>query len=66
MAFWIATNNYIYPMLIFSEIERRWHEDGTQGLPQGVLNSLRKVTPSNGLLTFERFCSGLKVQMSTV
>ncbi|CAH0390784.1 unnamed protein product [Bemisia tabaci] len=45
----------------FSEIERRWQDDGTKGLPPGVLESLRKVTPVNGLLTFERFCAGLKI-----
>lgn len=45
----------------FSEIERRWHENGTKGLPSGVLESLRKVTPTNGMLSFERFCAGLKI-----
>ncbi|XP_016914579.2 suppressor APC domain-containing protein 2 isoform X3 [Apis cerana] len=45
----------------FSDIEGRWQDDGTQGLPKGVLNSLKKVTPSNGLLSFERFCMGLKI-----
>ncbi|XP_053971148.1 suppressor APC domain-containing protein 2 isoform X2 [Hylaeus anthracinus] len=45
----------------FSDIEGRWQDDGTQGLPKGVLESLKKVTPSNGLLSFERFCTGLKI-----
>lgn len=45
----------------YSDIEERWQDDGTQGLPRGVLESLKKVTPPNGLLTFERFCAGLKV-----
>ncbi|XP_067118787.1 suppressor APC domain-containing protein 2 [Centruroides vittatus] len=45
----------------FSEIERRWHENGSKGLPSGVLESLRKVTPTNGMLSFERFCAGLKI-----
>ncbi|XP_054274906.1 suppressor APC domain-containing protein 2 [Macrosteles quadrilineatus] len=45
----------------FSEIERRWQDDGTKGLPKGVIESLRKVTPPNGLLSFERFCAGLKI-----
>lgn len=44
----------------FSEIEQRWQE-GTQGMPMGVVESLRKVTPPNGLLSFDRFCSGLKI-----
>lgn len=45
----------------FNDIENRWHDDGTKGLPKGVLDSLQKVTPPNGLLTFERFCAGLKI-----
>lgn len=45
----------------FSDIENRWQDDGTKGLPKGVIESLRKVTPPNGLLSFERFCAGLKI-----
>ncbi|KAJ9587698.1 hypothetical protein L9F63_018878 [Diploptera punctata] len=45
----------------FSEIEHRWQDDGTKGLPKGVIDSLQKVTPPNGLLSFERFCAGLKI-----
>ncbi|KAL3276225.1 hypothetical protein HHI36_020941 [Cryptolaemus montrouzieri] len=45
----------------FSDIENRWQDDGCKGLPKGVIESLRKVTPPNGLLTFERFCAGLKI-----
>ncbi|KAL1117243.1 hypothetical protein AAG570_004569, partial [Ranatra chinensis] len=45
----------------FSDIEKRWQDDGTKGLPKGVIESLRKVTPPNGLLSFERFCAGLKI-----
>ncbi|XP_067003053.1 suppressor APC domain-containing protein 2 isoform X2 [Anabrus simplex] len=45
----------------FSEIENRWQDDGTKGLPKGVIDSLQKVTPPNGLLSFERFCAGLKI-----
>uniref|UniRef100_A0A182TC97 Suppressor APC domain-containing protein n=1 Tax=Anopheles maculatus TaxID=74869 RepID=A0A182TC97_9DIPT len=44
-----------------ADIEERWQDDGSKGLPRGVIDSLRKVTPPNGLLTFERFCSGLKI-----
>lgn len=45
----------------FADIENRWQDDGSKGLPKGVLESLRKVTPPNGLLSFERFCAGLKI-----
>lgn len=45
----------------FQEIENRWQDDGTKGLPKGVIDSLQKVTPPNGLLSFERFCAGLKI-----
>ncbi|XP_046409711.1 suppressor APC domain-containing protein 2 isoform X1 [Neodiprion fabricii] len=45
----------------FADIQERWQDDGTQGLPKGVLESLKKVTPVNGLLSFERFCTGLKI-----
>ncbi|KAK7066160.1 Adenomatous polyposis coli tumor suppressor protein [Halocaridina rubra] len=47
----------------FSEIERRWQDDGAQGLPRGVLGSLRKVTPPDGYLSFERFCAGLQISL---
>ncbi|KAK4315825.1 hypothetical protein Pmani_012981 [Petrolisthes manimaculis] len=47
----------------FSEIERRWQDDGRQGLPRGVLSSLRKVTPLDGYLSFERFCAGLQISL---
>ncbi|CAL1274568.1 unnamed protein product [Larinioides sclopetarius] len=47
----------------FADIEKRWQENGpiTRGLPSGVIESLRKVTPATGLLTFERFCAGLRI-----
>ena len=47
-----------------AEIERRWQDDGAQGLPRGVLGSLRKVTPPDGYLSFERFCAGLQVSLT--
>lgn len=47
----------------YSDIKERWQDDGTQGLPRGVLESLKKVTPPNGLLTFDRFCAGLKISL---
>ncbi|KAH8413732.1 hypothetical protein KR222_005172 [Zaprionus bogoriensis] len=45
----------------FADIEKGWQDDGSKGLPQGVLDSLRRVTPPSGLLSFERFCAGLKL-----
>lgn len=45
----------------FADIENRWQDDDTKGLPKGVIESLRKVTPPNGMLSFERFCAGLKI-----
>lgn len=44
-----------------SDIEKGWQDDGSKGLPYGVIDSLRKVTPTSGLLSFERFCTGLKI-----
>jgi hypothetical protein len=43
------------------DLENFWSEEGLAGLPKGVIESLRKVTPSSGLLSFERFCAGLKI-----
>ncbi|KAH8299868.1 hypothetical protein KR044_007115 [Drosophila immigrans] len=45
----------------YTDIEKGWQDDGSKGLPQGVLDSLRRVTPPSGLLSFERFCAGLKL-----
>ncbi len=44
-----------------SDIEQRWQDDGAKGLPHGVIECLSKVTPLNGMLSFERFCAGLKI-----
>nr|SVE83747.1 EOG090X08VB [Daphnia pulex] len=44
-----------------TDLENFWSEEGLAGLPKGVIESLRKVTPSSGLLSFERFCAGLKI-----
>ncbi|XP_060069771.1 suppressor APC domain-containing protein 2-like [Ylistrum balloti] len=49
----------------FVDIESRWHEEGVQGLPSGVIEALRKVTPQNGYLSFDRFVAGLKLAMLT-
>lgn len=43
------------------DLENFWSEEGLSGLPKGVIESLRKVTPTSGLLSFERFCAGLKI-----
>ncbi|KAA0716203.1 Suppressor APC domain-containing protein 2 [Triplophysa tibetana] len=43
-----------------SEIESRWRGAET---PPGVLESLRRVAPYHGCLTFERFVSGLRNSM---
>ncbi|KAJ8896949.1 hypothetical protein PR048_002295, partial [Dryococelus australis] len=52
---------HIKEVLCTQKIEHRWQDDGTKGLPKGVIDSLQKVTPPNGLLSFERFCAGLKI-----
>ncbi|XP_077986620.1 suppressor APC domain-containing protein 2-like [Glandiceps talaboti] len=50
--------------VLLSDIECRWNgDDDIQGLPTGVLESLRKVAPKSGLLSFERFCAGLKIAL---
>lgn len=48
-----------------AEIEKRWQGDGISGLPNGVLQSLRKVAPANGSLNFDLFCSALKLTLKT-
>ncbi|CAN7937021.1 unnamed protein product [Ixodes hexagonus] len=50
----------------FKDIEARWSGSGRDGqspvsVPNGLIESLQKVTPPNGMLTFERFCAGLKI-----
>lgn len=45
------------------DIESRWHEEGVSGLPSGVIDSLRKVAPKNGRLTFDNFVTGLKLSL---
>jgi hypothetical protein len=45
----------------FLDIEQRWKEDDQSPAPKGVIECLKKVTPANGLLSFERFCAGLKI-----
>ncbi|XP_046570561.1 suppressor APC domain-containing protein 2-like isoform X2 [Haliotis rubra] len=45
------------------DIESRWSENGVKGLPTGVVEALRKVTPSDGLLSFSKFVSGLRLAL---
>lgn len=45
------------------DIESRWSDEGVRDLPTGVVEGLRKVTPPNGLLTFEGFVAGLKMAL---
>ena len=47
----------------FVDIESRWKDDRETGLPKGVVEALKKVTPPSGLLTFERFVAGLKIAL---
>ncbi|KAG5272594.1 hypothetical protein AALO_G00167250 [Alosa alosa] len=54
-----AKRGYVH----ISEIESRWQGAEAQGLPSGVLDCLRRVTPPHGCLTFERFVAGLRNSM---
>ena len=47
----------------FSDIESRWKDGEVSGLPNGVVEALKKVTPASGKLTFERFVAGLKIAL---
>ncbi|CAG4968165.1 unnamed protein product [Colias eurytheme] len=44
-----------------TDIENRWRDDRTKGLPHGVIESLQKVASHDGFLTFDSFCTGLKI-----
>ena len=49
-----------------ADIESRWQtKQGANGLSEGVIENLRKVTPKNGLLSFERLCTGMKLALKT-
>ena len=52
---------FILICMNYLDLENFWSEEGLSGLPKGVIESLRKVTPTSGLLSFERFCAGLKI-----
>ncbi len=46
-----------------TDIEDRWQDGSAEGLPKGVVEALRKVTPGSGNLSFERFVAGLKIAL---
>ncbi|XP_051544705.1 suppressor APC domain-containing protein 2-like [Myxocyprinus asiaticus] len=48
-----------------SEIESRWRGAEARDLPAGVVESLRRVTPHHGCLSFERFVAGLRNSLLT-
>ena len=49
-----------------SDIEARWSaSSSSSGLTRGVIDNLRKVSPKNGFLSFERLCSGFKLALKT-
>ncbi|XP_034951780.1 suppressor APC domain-containing protein 2 isoform X2 [Chelonus insularis] len=45
----------------YSDIELLWQDNGNEGLSRGILEALKEVTPPNGLISFDRFCAGLKI-----
>jgi hypothetical protein len=46
----------------YADIASQWEEDETDPyFPKGLINCLSKVTLPNGLLTFDRFCAGIKL-----
>lgn len=46
----------------FTDIATQWEEDDNDPyFPKGLINCLSKVTLPNGLLTFDRFCAGIKL-----
>ena len=50
----------------FTDFARKWQHlpPAAPNVPPGFLESLRKVAPPNGLLTFERFCQGLQLALA--
>lgn len=46
----------------YTDIANQWVEDDSDPyFPKGLINCLSKVTLPNGLLTFDRFCAGIKL-----
>ncbi|XP_071948557.1 suppressor APC domain-containing protein 2-like [Antedon mediterranea] len=50
-------------MIDLKDIETRWKGEDVIGVPRGVLEGLKKVTPKTGKLSFDRFCTGLKIAL---
>uniref|UniRef100_A0A914VX70 EF-hand domain-containing protein n=1 Tax=Plectus sambesii TaxID=2011161 RepID=A0A914VX70_9BILA len=50
----------------FDDLARKWKHlpPAAPNVPPGFLNCLHKVTPPNGMLTFERFCAGLRLALA--
>ena len=46
-----------------SKIELQWRDEAVPNLP-GVLDTLRKIAPANGMLNFETFVWGLKIALA--
>lgn len=45
-----------------SDIEKRWvDDDSTEFSPRGLTDCLRKVSTSNGMVDFDRFCAAIKI-----
>lgn len=49
----------------YADIACRWEEDEDykESLPKGIVDCLRKVTPNNGLLTFDHLCAAIKISL---
>lgn len=53
-------------LVSMADIEHWWRKDrdehgGSGSVPNGVIESLKKVATADSMLTFERFCAGLKI-----
>jgi hypothetical protein len=50
----------------FDDLARKWKHlpPAAPNVPPGFLNCLHRVTPPNGMLTFERFCAGLRLALA--
>ncbi|KAI1712037.1 suppressor APC domain-containing protein 2 [Ditylenchus destructor] len=50
-------------LVSYEQIEDKWRDLPTGHLPAHFLESLRKVTPRNGMLSFERFLTGVRLSL---
>ena len=46
-----------------TDIAAHWETETVSGLPPGIIEALKKVTPPSGQLSFERFVAGLKIAL---